>query len=341
METPDVKVETGRTFWAGSSGVWAGQKLMDAISNGGEANFRAQALRVCDTLQKDEWKFFDTTLVESAALRLRGVADLLSAGLTVTVPNSFGKTVYEYEQVGDWSAAQVSMDGMVNTDNDRVEFTLAGLPLPITHKDFWINLRTLVASRTRGEALDTLQIRLAGRKIAEATEDMLFNGGRKWGGYTIYGYRTHPNRNIASFSGGLAWDNAAKTGDQRLTDVGTMISKLEADGYTSGPYWLYLPPDASFGLDSDFKTASDRTVRERLLAVDRLQKISFSDKLATGQAIMIQATPDVVVMVNGEPLQTIQWDVNGGMQINFKAMQISVPLIRSDYSTNVGVVHMS
>lgn len=323
----------------GASGVWAGQQIMKALNQFGDVSMAD--LRTLDTLRKDEWLFFDETLIAEAAIRLRGVANLLAAGLVRNVPNSFGKTMFEWEKISDMSGANVSMDGMVETENDRVEFTPTYLPLPITHKDFHINMRTLIASRNRGEALDTTQVRIAGRVIAEKTEEMLFLGGKSFGGTTIYGYTTHPDRNKIAFGTGGDWNLAAKTGEQYLADILSMIGVLEADRYWSGPYWLYIPSDVAVRFEGEFKTQSDRTIRERLLSIDRLAAIVTVDQLPSGNVILTQATEDVAVMVQGEPLQTIQWDYNGGMQINFKALQISVPLIRSDPQGRSGVVHMN
>lgn len=335
-----VQVSGGRDFWKGSGGTLAGIRLLEAL--GRNEPFTPQVFRTCDTLRRDQWVEFDTVLVEAAALRLRGVADLLAAGLTRFVPNSFGKTVFQYDRIGDISPALVSMDGMVNTENDAPEFDFVGLPLPITHKDFWINLRKLSASRNgTGEALDTVMIRLAGRTIAEKSEEMLFLGGKTFGGLSIYGYTTHPNRATSGFTGGLTWDDATKTGQGYYDDVAVMIAAMEAAGFKSGPYWIYTPSDASIRLDGDFKANSDRTIRERLLTIDRVQRITAVDTLPTNNVVMVQATDDVVTIVNGEPLQTIQWDVNGGMQVNFKALQIQVPLIRVNQSSKTGIVHLS
>jgi hypothetical protein len=57
--------------------------------------------------------------------------------------------------------------------------------------------------------------------------------------------------------------------------------------------------------------------------------------------IVVQASQDVVCWVEGEPLQTVQWDEAGGFDLNFKAWQIAVPLIRSDAAGRSGVCHIS
>jgi uncharacterized linocin/CFP29 family protein len=326
-------------FWGGASGRWAGEQLMKVLAAGGQMS--PAALRTLDTLRKDEWKELDDALVEEGVIRLRGVADLLAAGLNRTVPNGMGKTIFQWEKITDMEPAQVSLDGIVRTEGDRQEFSLENLPLPITHKDFFLNLRTLAASRERGESLDTTQARTAGRLVAEQTENLLFNGyDNTFGGFNIYGYTTHPDRNTSAFGAGGAWSGAAKTGEEILADLLTMIAGLEADRYY-GPYWLYIPGNTSVKLEEDFKANSDKTIRQRLMEVSSLSAIRTADQLTADNIILVQGTSDVVTMVEGETTQTIQWDVEGGFQINFKAFNIHVPLVRSDAQGRSGVFHMS
>lgn len=332
-------IEIGKKFWGGSSGRWAGEQMMKAMASG--KGISPSILRTLSTLRKDEWKAYDAALIEVAQRRLRGVADLIAAGLTKPLANAMGKTVLEYEKVTDMFEASISMDGVSRTENDRMEFELNSIPVPITHKDFWINLRTLSASRERGEALDTTQVRTAGRLVAEAQESLLFNGATgKFGGLSLYGYTTHPNRNTAAFGTGGDWGQAAKTGEQMLADLLTCISGLEGDRMY-GPYALYIPRDASVNLEKDFKAGTNGSIRKRLLEVENLTSIRTADFLASSSILLVQLTEDVVQLVQGEPLQTIQWDVEGGFNINFKAFMIQVPLIRSDVDGRSGIFHMS
>jgi hypothetical protein len=54
----------------------------------------------------------------------------------------------------------------------------------------------------------------------------------------------------------------------------------------------------------------------------------------------VQMTPDVVQMIVGENLQTIQWDVQGGFGINFKAFTIMVPILRYNSEDETGIAHI-
>jgi hypothetical protein len=323
-----------------ANGNWAAQRFFAEAKLKGIKALSPGTLRTNEVLTRDEWKVFDNEIIAEAEIRLRAVADLISLGLTKNIPNGLAKTVLEYQTIGDMDDAIVSLDGVTRSMNDRPEFGEAGIPLPITHKDFYINLRTLLASRTSGEPLDTTYVRIAGRKVAEATENMLFNGGPTFGGLPIYGYTTHPDRMISGFSGGIGWNNAAKTGAQIATDVGTMLTAFESQNMP-GPYGIYVGSGGSLKMQEDYKTESDRTIRERVLAFDNISFLRVVDKLAPGSVVMVQLTPDVVQLVQGEPVQTVQWDVHGGFQINFKVMAIMVPLIRATSDGQVGVYHMS
>src|SRR5262245_10538974 len=336
MQTDTASVQRGKEFWNG--GKWATEQLIKAMNRG--EPFTPDVLRTNETLRDEEWKAFDNTLVEGARTRLRLVNDLIGAGLTIPLPNAMAKTVLEYDLMGDMNPATVSMDGMARSENDQLEFDTAGLPIPITHKDFFINLRKLSASRLGSVPLDTTQSRVAGRKVGEEIERMTILGGKTFLSLPIYGLLTHPNRNLASFSGGLAWSNSSKTGAQIIADVFSMMQKLQDDGF-NGPYWIYYPTDAGLHLQDDFKAESDKTIIQRIREIDGIGLVASLEQLTTANVVMFQPTIDVIAMINGITPQTVQWDVNGGFGVNFKAFAIQVPLIRSDADGNSGVVHMS
>jgi hypothetical protein len=331
-------IDTGRTFWGGNSGKWATEQLLRAMKAGRPIS--TKELRTNDTLRKDEWKSFDSVLVREAQIRLKAVADLYAAGLTKSIKGGLGKTVHEYEKMTDMTPAIMSMDPNVRSDNDRVEFELEGVPLPVIHKDFDLNIRMIENARNGGEPLDTIQVGQCGRRIAEKLEDLVINGTSKvYNGLPIYGYTTFPGRIEESFGTGGDWGQTAKTGDQILADVLTMKQTMH-DNRMYGPYWLYIPGDADVRLDLDFKADGTQTRRGRVLAIDGISKISTLDTLATGNVLMIQPTRDVVELLTAVPLQNIQWDLNGGMTVAFKSFTVQIPLFRTDAAGRSGIVHM-
>lgn len=332
-------VSTPGAFFA--SGRWATQQLK-AAALAGQA-LTTDKLRTLDTLRRDEWKFFDEVVLEEAYIRLVGVADLKAKGLQTSIPNGLGKTSYEYEKMTAFDDAIVSMDGLAASPNDVVEFLQDRLPMPITHKDFFLNLRNLTSSREKGEPLDTLNVRQATRVVNEASEKMLFQGyANKFGAMSIYGYTTEPNRNTDGFDSGKHWGDSTKTGASYLADVLNMLAIEQADR-AYGPFVIYIPRDADVLLDNDYNpgTANPITIRARLLQTNAVTAITAADQLPSGNVVMVQMTPDVTQWVEGEPLQTIQWDESGGFRLNFKVFTIGVPLVRSDAAGRSGICHLS
>lgn len=335
-------VQAAQMIFGGTTGRWATSMLKAAALEGKALS--ASVLRTLDTLRHEEWKYFDDALLMEAVIRLTGVSDLIAAGNVINVPNALGKTVLGYEKATDLSPASTTLDGLARGMNERQEFSLNQMPLPITHKDFNINLRTLTASREKGESLDTIQVRTAGRVVSEQLEKMLFQGGPTFGGLPIYGYTTEPNRNTGGFVAHGDWAQAAKTGPDILADVLKMLTGLQADRMY-GPYMIYIPGDAGVAINGDYvptgATASSGTIRQRIEAIEGIAGVRVADQMPAATVVMVQTTPDVASWVNGESLQTVQWDENGGFELNFKAFCIGVPLIRADVQGRSGVYHMS
>ena len=334
-----ARVDGGRAFRLSSDGRWAGERLLKAMREGRKIS--PKELRTNETLPRDAWIQFDTVAIREAMIRAPTFRELIAAGLTIPVANAMGKTMLQWDKVTDMEAAIVSLDGLARSDNDRVTFDQGNIPLPITHKDFNIGLRTLEASRSGGEPLDTLQVEISGRKCGEQLENMLINGGPTFGAATIYGLANHPNRNSGAFGTNGNWVQAAKTGENIFDDVNNAISVLKNTALMPGPYWMLTPGLYGPVLDRDYKANGDRTTRERLLQIEGLQRIITSDKMPANTVIIFQATRDVVAIANGEGVQTIQWDIYGGMAIAFKVFAIQVPVVRADAGNRSGVYVMS
>jgi len=275
------------------------------------SGFNASSLRTLDLLRKDEWEVFDEVLIEVARQRLVAAGDLISRGLTFNIPEALGRMVLTWEEMSGMEPAVRSMEGITRGRSDRQSFRSNSIPLYITHEDFWISLRTLMASRKLGEPLDTTQITEATIQVTESIEDAVFNGaGLTVGGNTVEGYTTHGNRNTGNFEAtGDAWDAAGKT------------------------YWVPLI--------KDFKANSDKTVLSRLLEIPTLESIKVADKLGADNVLLIQMTRNVVDLVVGEEPQNVQWETDGGFLINFKVLAIMLPRIKKDHEDRSGIVHFT
>lgn len=292
------------------------------------------------TLRKDEWKELDTAIIEAAKTRLVGVADLYAAGLVKRLSNGLGKTVLEYEDLSEFTAAHMDMDALAEGQKDRPKYTIKYLPLPITHKAFGFNARILAASRTSGESVDVTSGQQAARVVGELVEDTLFNGASSFtfGGGTLYGYTDHPRRNTVTLS--VNWDDSAKTGENILDDVRSM-KQASIDARHYGPWNLYIPTGYETTIDDDFKSESDKTIRKRILEIGNIQSVKVIDALSANTVVLVEMRQETVRIVEGLPLTTVEWEINGGLGTEYKVMTIMVPQIRADQNNRSGVVVLS
>ena len=312
--------------------------LMHAFAASG---FNVNALRRDITanglLQKDEWKALDTTVIMATQKRLNGIADLRSAGLTYSL-GSLGVLTAEWENASSMSDAQVDMAGETPGREDSVEFTTQGVPVPLIHKGFRINIRRLMAARNLGQSIDTTQAAVAARRVALKLEDILFNGlSLKNDGYNVYGYTTLPQRLRTNI--GTAWDAASPT---IVADVIHMI-ETAADAGFYGPFNLYVPSNYWAVLMEDYDTYKDGTWLDRLLMLPELQAVKVSDVMESDEVVLVQMTSDVVDLAIGQDVTTVEWNSLGGMVSHFKVMGAMIPRLKytedEDGATVAGIVH--
>lgn len=299
-------------------------------------NFDVQSLRTQDFLRKDAWTHMDDKVIEIARHRLRCVGDLMTRGLTYSVPNALGVTKIEWERMGDMGPAEMNMAGVTEGGNDTTEFDLVSMPLPIVHKDFWINIRKLEASRRDGIPLDTTQVEVCTRKVSELIESMLVLGNTSLGANNpIYGYATAPNRVTGSTT--ASW--ATTTGANILIDVLAMLEAAQADEMY-GPFVIYVSYGAMNNLMNDYKAESDKTILQRILELDAIEAVRESYYIPNGDTvIMVQMTSDVVDIIDGIQPTVVQWDAMGGMVSHFKVMAILVPRVKSTFAAQSGIIH--
>lgn len=323
-------------------------KAFISVHTGGDANDpkNYKAIQVNGaTLRRDEWKSLDSALLEVARERLSGFDYFINKGLVFNLGNAMGTTVLEWHTVSDSQEAVLTMDAVTRAQGDRVNFKYHYLPIPILHADYEINTRALAVSRNLGNGLDVTEAQNAARRILEKQEDMLFaNQTYSWGDKdansrnTIYSLVNHPDRNTET----LAKDWATCTGPEILDDV-VKLKRKNVEAHYYGPYTLFIPTAYDVILDEDYDVAgaSLMTIRERILKLSGIQDIVVVDRLAADNVLLVQTTPNVVRIINGMPLQNIEWTTEGGMIHKYKVMTIRVPQIRSDYNGKTGIAHLA
>jgi uncharacterized linocin/CFP29 family protein len=284
-------------------------------------------------LRRDEWRDLDRTVVLAATERLRLVALLRARGLVRNL-GGLGTLMAEYERGGDMGPANVDMSGVTRSDEDTIGFDLDGVPVPIIHKGFRINIRRLEASRRLGQGLDVVQGEIAGRKVAEKLEDLFFNGSSiQVQGRSIPGLTTHAARNTLSISN---WTNAGTR--TPIADVLAMIAAASTAGF-DGPFVLFLPRNFWTPMLEDYKAESDRTLLDRLRGIEGIDDVLPSDRLAANNTLLVQMTADVIQLGEALGITPVDWEEVGGMEQHFKVMTAAVPILRSTQTSKTGIVH--
>lgn len=290
------------------------------------------------TLRHEEWKQLDESVVKAAKEPLRLVADLRAAGLTYNIANGMGKTVLETETMSDITPATISMDPARGSEGDRPEYELTNLPLPVIHKDFYFNARQVATSRNMGSPIDTSMAELAARRVAEEAEKLAVgvSSSFTYGGGTVYGLINSPN--AISTVDLTAPTESGWTPKVAVSEVLEMRQACE-DALHYGPWQLYTSPAWDKYLDEDYSDAKgDNTLRQRLLMISGIRDVKTLYHLTGFRFVLVQMTSDVIRMVLGMDITTLQWETLGGMRLNFKVMAIMVPQIRADFNSNSGIV---
>jgi uncharacterized linocin/CFP29 family protein len=306
---------------------------------------------VNSVLFEDEWEAIDRAVLPAARYPLGGVADLRAAGLVEQI-GSIGTLMATWYMSSEITAAQRNMTGRSRGDRDLPDMTQAGVPLPVTFKEFAVDLRFLEASRLLGNGIDTTTSIEAARVVAESLEYMLFNGdsGVNFQGSVVYGYTTHPNRSTAavgSFGGG-DWGTPANV----VATVAGMLRSASNTNRHYGPYNLYVSEtqydEAAQTYFSDgsngAETALMRLKRTFGMGADGTKQISEIKKvpapmLADGNVLLVQMSSDVVTWAETLAPMTREWRTGDGMEVNWRVMTIAAPKIKARADGKSGIIH--
>lgn len=295
------------------------------------------------TLRKDEWIDLEDQVIESARERLVIVDDMRSAGLTYNV-GGLGTIISEWETASEITDAEITMDGESTADKDNQEFGLEGVPVPVIQKPFSIGERMLMASRSRGAALDVTTGTEAARAVARVSENIVFNGWAKnvkssTDRYQVYGLTNFPNRATYTISD---WsDDTNVTPEDIHTEILAMVQQMETEERHFGPFNIYIPGAYAFRFRQDFKEFSDKTLMERVTDEDVINRVRVSDVLSEGNVIMVQMERTVLDLAVASDVTTVQWESGSGWTNHFQVFAAWAPRLKQSYDGYCGIMHAS
>ena len=312
------------------------------LSPQGIAHLRAMASKTREahlythaTLLKEQWVEIDNLWLRVADQYMGAVMDLISRGLTQTIP-SLGIAASQYQAINRMDNATTDMRASAAGNNQRLTVTPRLVPLPFAFEDYEFDITELEAVQRLGGTLETAYTEEAQRSVAETFENWLVNGAAEFSvdGNTIYGYRTHPNRVAKS---GASW----ATADGIYTTILGMYTDM-LTLHRPGPYGLYLNV-AQYGqlhAKEGVDTAFNSLVRIQQ-SFPQIVSIKPTFAMPAGQAALVELQRRTVDLAIKMDPANVPWEIMGGLAQHVRVIGSIVPRIKADGANQTGVVHYS
>lgn len=300
---------------------------------------RGLAVNADLTLRVDEWKQLDEAITAVSREELTVFDYFAAKGLVKPLANAFGTSVLRWQSVSDSQEAIMTMDAVVRSQGDRVQYKDSHWPIPILHSDYEINARFLAISRSTGNGVDVEEAQNAARRIMEKKEDLFIGTGTySFGGGTMYSLLNFPDRNEVALN--ASWTASGTTTANIIDDVRN-LKRANKDALHGGEGVIIIPSEYEDVLGEDYAISggSLMTVRERIMKLGGITDIIVSERLATDNVLFVELRTRTVEVINGMPMQNIMWTTEGGMVAKHKVMEIALPRFKSDYYGHSGIAH--
>lgn len=292
---------------------------------GSVAEFRA-----ANPLPRDTQIAFDKAVLEVRQQRLALVADLLSLGLTYSLPEWLGVPYLYWESTNPVGNARRVMEPKSRGERAIPNRAPNQLPIYATVEDWSLGIRQRLAYERAGIPFDTTMASQATRNVNEQIEDQALNGAAfNVGGYGADGFLTNPT-NTFPYGSNEAWTAAGHSGEDIIADILGMIEVLILLNF-DGPFRLYHSTAYGLKLSQDYKSATSGTIRERISTIPNLTLVEVP-KLPTDKTILLNATNDVVDLVVGQTPALMSWEDGPGLERYFLLMACMILRLKQDYN---------
>jgi len=307
------------------------KQLVRTNKRTGQVQYKRNGIWINSALRKDEWKVLDAAVIEAAGARTELIARLPQQPL-----GGIGTMVSQWNISSQMTAANVSITGRAVGESDRVDYNLAGTPIPVIWKNFNIGARELQASRDGGDALDITHAYEAGRVVAEKRVNMLYLGDSNivLNGSTIFGLTNETN-----VTTGTAAGDFGTIANIRIT-VLSMISAAAAKNYF-GPFELHVATTQYIEMLARYTDGSGQTALDAVLSLPQISAVVPADQMIDGTLVLFQPTRNVVDWASAMDITLVEWLSGDGMTHYFRVMTIGAPRVKSDYNGNSGIVYFT
>jgi uncharacterized linocin/CFP29 family protein len=286
---------------------------------------------------EDAQKLFDDVIIGVGRKDLVIVRDILESGLTTPLPNPMAQSSVQWEETDDSGKATIGMYPNTQKFTDRPDFQPKQIPIYAVWSEFMYHSRDLAISARNNLGIDTMQAERSVRRVNEMHEKIILDGlPFNSAGIPLYGFLNHPDVNPYLFTGGVAWDDPAKTGADILIDMQAMMRLCKDDKF-NGPFRFYLPENYEDKMEQDYSDQYPTSIMTRLEQLQSIESIRVAPSLPDDTVLCYQPTRDVVDMFDGQRPTVVPWQSPDGWHSHWMVISWEIPRIRSNYNDEMGV----
>lgn len=310
------------------------------------ARMSAAGIRNARPMAEDAQKLIDTAVVKVGLERLAVVAEVLARGLVFNLPNWLSVLNLQWDKAARFGTALQTMNPGTALETSQPALTANNIPIFATMTGGVFGIRQMAAAARVGTPLDTTAIEEWARAINESVEDQAVIGSvLTVSGNSAPGLLNAPNVNTFPYVDNESWTAAGHSGEDILTDVQAGIVQNQNDNFF-GPYTLFVNGPYNNKLNDDFKSNSDKTIRQRLSEIENGGeglRIVAADFLPTDRVVIVQMTSNVLDVVLGQQPTAITWSPEPGFEtmINIMACVILRPKDTSAGTSGIATGNLS
>lgn len=310
--------------------------------------------RYMGDLPDDVWQKIDSTVIDVVKTKLRFYSTLKRYNM-VEDDIPIGKLLNLWYTVGDVSEdAIVSMAGDQQPDNEDLDLSLHGVPVPMIHTGFRIPWRVGKTQDEMSGVIDldipTNMISKKAYKVAEAIEDMMLNGHSiSLNGYSPAGATNHSSV-ITSESLSDDW---ADTGEKEhiYDDVLSLRKALtDLEFPEEGPFVLFIPSRYSTVFQKYRNEYRDTKIKETVMAIDGIDDIvtladlpdQNDDGVTQNYVMLMYMSKQTMTVKQAAGISTMNWQGIGAHPSEYyKTFCAMTPKITPDENGRLGIVYAS
>lgn len=260
-----------------------------------------------------------------------------------TTPLNVADLVSYFPQISDSGSVSVSMDGRHTGGADQAVVKYVGTPVPAVTSEARFGWRQMEVIRKGGGMIDTETVANHQRRVAEKAEDLVLNGDTSVvvGGSTIYGLRTHPQRNTNTHGFDL---NSTATGANWLAAFKALIDALVGDN-AFGRVTVFLNySDWVYASINEFVAGYPKTILQRLREIEQIADIVPASKVPADNIIGIAGIESGTwgSILSAMPMATVPKVRNNAQDdYVFQVLMMAAPQFRYDYDGKCPIAHLT